>query len=137
MIFNVLKTVFSPVIGVAFGLALFGAASAAIAEEEKLDCDNAQYQIEINMCAAKRYETIDKELNVLYQKAVKKIQKENSLRLEGFRNTQRMWIKFRDVNCEYARSEYEGGSMSHYIYSSCMSNLTKQRIENIKFLIGD
>ena len=42
------------------------------------------------------------------------------------------WVKFRDSHCKFEASQYEGGSIQPLIYSICLEELTKKRIEEIK-----
>jgi len=45
---------------------------------------------------------------------------------------QKAWIRYRDLHCEAAKSEFEGGSMSPMVWAQCMAMTTNHRIEEIK-----
>ena len=104
---------------------LFTPAAAAV------DCDNATNQATMNQCAAQQHKAADKELNAIYQQI-------NS-RLKGSPDTkkllvsaQRAWVAFRDAECKFSASGVEGGSVYPLIYSSCLTDLTKSRVETFK-----
>lgn len=42
------------------------------------------------------------------------------------------WVKFRDSQCKFDASQYEGGSIQPLIHSNCLEDLTKKRIAEIK-----
>jgi len=43
-----------------------------------------------------------------------------------------MWVRFRDTNCTFERSSYQGGSIAPSIYYSCIEQMTKQRTEQLE-----
>ncbi|WP_144874662.1 lysozyme inhibitor LprI family protein [Hyella patelloides] len=94
------------------------------------NCDRPVTQIELNNCAHLEYQEADLKLNQVYQQLRKKNQ--NTEREQQLMNTQLAWLKFRDLNCEYAASRYQGGSIQPLIYSSCLTRLTKERIQHLE-----
>ena len=84
----------------------------------------AQTQQEMNLTAKKSYEKADKELNEVYSKLIKSLDKTEIQKLIA---TQRLWIKFRDSHCEFESSLYEGRTIVPLIYSTCLEELTKKR----------
>ncbi|MFK0735156.1 MAG: lysozyme inhibitor LprI family protein [Gloeotrichia echinulata HAB0833] len=68
---------------------------------QKLNCNNAQTQLEINQCALFSYQNADKKLNRVYQQFLPKLDK---YRKQKLINAQQTWIKFRDASCEFERS---------------------------------
>ena len=95
------------------------------------DCDNATDQATMNQCAAQQNKAADKELNALYQQinARLKDSPESKKQLIG---AQRAWIGFRDAECKFSASGVEGGSVYPLIYSNCITDLTKARVEAFK-----
>lgn len=89
----------------------------------------AQTQLEMNQTAQKNYEKSDKELNKIYSVLIKSLDKTEALILI---KAQKCWIKFRDSHCEFEASQYEGGSIKPLIYSTCLDDLTKKRIAELK-----
>jgi uncharacterized protein YecT (DUF1311 family) len=94
-----------------------------------VNCNNAQTQLEINKCAQLSYQNADKTLNQVYQKLLPKL---SSPRRQKLITAQQAWIKFRDTNCEFERSGYEGGTIAPTIYLSCLEKLTKQRTQQLQ-----
>ncbi|WP_375472220.1 lysozyme inhibitor LprI family protein [uncultured Nostoc sp.] len=57
-----------------------------------------------------------------------------SFRKQKLIAAQLAWIKFRDTNCEFQRSRYEGGSIAFTIYFGCLENITKLRTQQLQEL---
>ncbi|MEH2151911.1 lysozyme inhibitor LprI family protein [Nostoc sp.] len=96
---------------------------------QKLNCNNAQTQAAINECAKLSYQNTDKKLNRVYQQLLSTLE---SSRKQKFIAAQLAWIKFRDTNCEFERSRYEGGSIVPTIYFGCLENTTKLRTQQLQ-----
>ncbi len=106
-----------------------------VSKETSLDCDNAQTQTEINACAALEAEEADKKLNQVYQQLRAKIK--DSPQEERLIEAQQQWIKFRDADCEYAKGQYEGGSIVPTIEAACITQLTEQRTQDLEDYLED
>ncbi|MBW4616163.1 MAG: lysozyme inhibitor LprI family protein [Desmonostoc vinosum HA7617-LM4] len=96
---------------------------------QKLNCNNAQTQLEINQCAQFSYQNADKKLNQVYQQVLPKLQ---ASRRQKLIIAQQTWIKFRNTSCEFERSAYEGGSIAPTIYLNCLEKMTKQRTQQLQ-----
>ncbi|MCC5646739.1 lysozyme inhibitor LprI family protein [Nostoc sp. CHAB 5824] len=96
---------------------------------QKFNCNNPQTQIAINECAKLSYQNADKKLNQVYQQLLPTLERSSKQKLIA---AQLAWIKFRDTNCEFERSRYEGGSIASSIYSSCLENTTKLRTQELQ-----
>ena len=96
-----------------------------------VDCDNASDQATMNQCAAQQNATADKELNALYQQITSRFKgnPDNKKLLVG---AQRAWVAFRDAECKFSASGVEGGSVYPLIYSNCVTQLTKARVQTFK-----
>lgn len=92
---------------------------------EQPNCNEPQTQAEINACASSLAVAADKQLNQVYQKLVGTLK--NTQREKLLVDAQLQWIKFRDTNCAFEKSAYEGGSISPTIYSSCIERMSNQR----------
>ncbi|VEP17303.1 conserved hypothetical protein [Hyella patelloides LEGE 07179] len=99
-------------------------------ENLKNNCDRPVTQIELNNCAHLEYQEVDLKLNQVYQQLREK--RQNPEPEKQLINTQLAWLKFRDLNCEYAANRYQGGSMQTLIYSSCLTRLTQERIQHLE-----
>ncbi|BAY79959.1 hypothetical protein NIES25_64470 (plasmid) [Nostoc linckia NIES-25] len=96
---------------------------------QKLNCNNAQTQVQINECSRLSYQNADKKLNAVYQQLLPKLDRTRKQKLIA---AQQAWIKFRDTTCEFERSEYEGGSIAPTIYFGCLENTTKERTQQLQ-----
>jgi len=96
---------------------------------QKLNCNNPQTQAAINECTKLSYQNADKKLNQAYQKLLSTLEKPRKQKLIA---AQLAWIKFRDTNCEFERSRYEGGSIAPTIYFGCLENTTKLRTQQLQ-----
>ncbi|WP_411960670.1 lysozyme inhibitor LprI family protein [Pseudomonas mandelii] len=95
------------------------------------DCDNATDQTTMNQCAAQQHKAADKELNALYQQITQRL-KSNPDSKKLLLGAQRSWMAFRDAECKFASAGVEGGSVYPLIYSNCVTELTKARVETFK-----
>ncbi|MBD2544166.1 MULTISPECIES: lysozyme inhibitor LprI family protein [Planktothricoides] len=84
------------------------------------NCDNPQSQAEMNICAARYYQAADRKLNQVYQQLSSQMRSQLTL-------AQLAWIDFRDTNCDFARSLFEGGTIAPSIYNGCLGGMTEQR----------
>ncbi|MEH2024964.1 lysozyme inhibitor LprI family protein [Nostoc sp.] len=96
---------------------------------QKLNCNNPQTQRAINECTKLSYQNADKKLNQVYQQLVSTLERSRKQKLVA---AQLAWVKFRDTNCEFERSKYEGGSIASSIYSGCLENTTKLRTQQLQ-----
>ncbi len=122
-------------------LAAFLAAVSLCAAEE-VDCENAQTQMDMNICADKDYQQADKALNAVYKKAVAAAREmDDNVKdmgeayvgaVDALKRAQRAWIGYRDGQCEFAGFEARGGSMEPMLVSGCLADLTRKRTDELK-----
>lgn len=98
------------------------------------DCKNPQTQIAMNICSQEEYEREGIRLNKNYKELVAKL---DTSRRTQLKEVQLAWIKFRDLQCKYDASLYEGGSMQPLIQANCLLYITKQRNKDIKAMLDD
>ncbi|MBX3577690.1 MAG: DUF1311 domain-containing protein [Rhizobiaceae bacterium] len=109
-----------------------------------LDCDTAQTQSEMNICAAEDYRQADAGLNAVWKrareaaKALDDAQPEESLKGadKALLAAQRGWIAYRDGQCELAGFEARGGSMEPMLVSGCLAAQTRARTSELRAFIG-
>ena len=99
----------------------------------------SQSQMEMNETANTSFAKADKELNAVYQKILKEYKTETSF-LKNLKNSQLLWIKFRDAEM-LTRFPDPGnlnyGSIFPLCYSQFKEELTHERIKNLKvWLVG-
>jgi uncharacterized protein YecT (DUF1311 family) len=91
-------------------------------------CDNAQSQGELNRCEALNFRAADAKLNAAYKKVVAGL--DGSLK-QKLVKAQRLWIQFRDANCDYERGGVDGGSATLMIYYGCLAQTTAARTKTL------
>ena len=94
-------------------------------------CADPQSQAEMNMCAAKKFKAADAELNRVYNQLAAKLGDDAGQR-ERLKTAETSWLKYRDDNCEYEASFFNGGSMRPLILSSCLERMTKSRAAELR-----
>jgi uncharacterized protein YecT (DUF1311 family) len=117
---------------------LFQLAAIAIIMEpvQAIKCNPAGNQQELNACAGDDYRKADLELNKVYN-ALLKEEKKDALFIAKLRESQKAWLKFRDVELEAAFSCAESpsvcwGSMYPMCYNYFKAGLTKDRTARLK-----
>jgi uncharacterized protein YecT (DUF1311 family) len=119
----------------AFSLLVFSSLITISSQSNASDnCNNLKTQLEMNACAANEYQRDDAKLNEYYKELAEKLGPSEKERLKA---AQRAWIKFRDLQCEFEASRYEGGSIQPLVRSSCLAQVTKQRNVDLRRMIED
>ncbi|CAN7515076.1 lysozyme inhibitor LprI family protein [Rhizobium sp. LjRoot30] len=122
--------------------AMLGFSGLARAEEDPpIDCDNAQAQVEMNICAYRDFEAADKELNAQYKKTRAAMVEMDAMyeaeqrgAEKALLKAQRAWIDYRDGHCEAYGFEAHLGSMEPMLISGCQAELTRARTKELKAL---
>jgi uncharacterized protein YecT (DUF1311 family) len=120
--------------------------------EPQRSCDEAKSQAELNQCAGEQYHKADARLNSVYRKALDTMQKDlsdaqdhkspdlikyNQQAIDKLKAAERAWILYRDLHCEAARHQFEGGSMSPMVWGFCMAQTTLDRVDELKSAYQD
>jgi uncharacterized protein YecT (DUF1311 family) len=82
-----------------------------------------------NFCMSNALKTADAEMNAKYKKLL-------SVLVEGkmLRDSQRAWLKFRNLECKLRTSGMGEGSATQYFVDSCNLDLTLKRIKDLDHL---
>jgi uncharacterized protein YecT (DUF1311 family) len=98
------------------------------AKNEEDSCCCTTY--DTNMCLSKVEEKVDKELNTVYERALKRWHDdpENA----ELRDAERTWIAYRDATCKAESGLYRGGTIMPSVGSRCILRVTRQRIADLK-----
>ena len=114
-------------------LALAGAAPPAP------DCNAAMTQLDMNICAGIEFDRADAELNSRWREAVRDAREMDAQpgrpglsQYDALLASQRAWLRFRDAECARMALHYWGGSIVPLIRASCMTQLTRQRILQLR-----
>jgi uncharacterized protein YecT (DUF1311 family) len=95
---------------------------------QQTNCTNPQTQTEMNICAGISLQKSNRQLNQVYQTLLPKLSNTEKRLLSA---VQMRWMQFRDNECTFASSRYEGGSIQPLIISTCKDNLTRQRTSDL------
>ena len=96
---------------------------------DKVDCKNAQTQMDMDFCAGRDFTAADAQLNALYKKLVALLDAHERVSLV---KAQRAWLAWRDAECDYRTISSEGGSIRPMLIGECDTELTANRIKDIK-----
>ena len=92
-------------------------------------CPGANSQYELNQCAHKEFEAADAVLNRIYNQLASNLDEGARAKLK---EAELAWLKYRDANCEFVSSEYEGGTMRPMVHSFCLADMTRARTAELK-----
>lgn len=98
------------------------------------NCDNAQTQTELNLCAQMRFQKADQELNAVYKQLLNLLSKEDKAMVV---EAQRQWLSYRDAHCKLYEKMYAGGSMLSMVVANCKETTTLSRINELKELVAE
>ncbi len=104
-----------------------------------LDCNKAISTPDINECARIEQEKVEKTLNEVYRRVLKQVEQigknPESERQADFKKTfieaQRLWVKFREADCQNVYKFWSGGTIRGLMYISCMQSRAEQRIKEL------
>jgi uncharacterized protein YecT (DUF1311 family) len=83
---------------------------------------------ELSACFYKAEQKADGELNRVYSAVLAKLEGEDR---EGLRDSERLWIQYRDSVCNAEYKLYDGGTAGPPTRMACIGSLTRARIREI------
>jgi uncharacterized protein YecT (DUF1311 family) len=106
------------------------------------DCTDASTTMEMRICAAEELKRADALLNAAYRDTKAAAAEADVLHGEAaesgavhhLREAQRAWIKLRDADCALAGFPFRGGTMEPLLVTSCLTELTETRTEDLKYI---
>lgn len=107
-------------------------AAPAQAQDKQPDdsCDGGTS--DIVACLNEKTAAWDKKLNDAYREALKDARPEQA---EKLRAAQRLWIQYRDANCEYYA--YGEGSIARIDAAECLRSMTEARAKELSEGLGN
>lgn len=81
-------------------------------------------------CIAEEHAKQDKKLNLTYNELMQTLKKN---RKQDLVDAQRLWVKFRDVNCNFY-FDPDGGTSEAIFRSNCFINMTAERAYELEGL---
>jgi len=80
-------------------------------------------------CLSKAKASSDARLNSLYQELKKRLEGDDLKRLIA---TERLWVQYRDANCEAERELYAPGTGAGPAYLACLETMTRTRTKELR-----
>ena len=129
------------ILSIVFALHLFGIALNAHAQTiEDVDCsEGGSSTVEMKYCAHLEYQAADAELNSVYQELLAEVREsgidDNTVPSPGpelrkkLIESEKIWIKLRDANCDAEAATFWGGTGYGLIYTTCLTRETRQRTQ--------
>ncbi len=107
-----------------------------------LDCSKAITTPDMNTCAKQEQERVEVKLNKVYKKVMRTLSQPDT-EIEEYpkakktlRKAQRLWVKFREADCDAVYLKYSG-TMRTVMHISCMQLHAEQRIKELQAFIDD
>jgi uncharacterized protein YecT (DUF1311 family) len=96
-------------------------------------CQVPSSTAEETACFADALKRSDSQLNQMYRRVQSVVSGDD---LVNLRTAQRLWMQFRDANCEAEHELYSGGSAAPMVKLACLEALTKHRKEELTVMYG-
>lgn len=93
---------------------------------------------EIEYCANREFEKADRKLNTTYNQVIAQIKANPSTNSMGkpmlsqLIKAQRLWVSFRDAECDAHYTYYIDGTIRGLMFVSCKTELTEQREKDLR-----
>lgn len=109
-------------------------------------CDQAKadqgIQSEMNICAANEYIAADEALNAQWRETAAVMRRLDDYDhddgrpgyFETLLEAQRAWLAYRDASCRLEGYDARGGSLEPLLASTCLTHLTRLRIDELRDL---
>lgn len=107
-------------------------------KQNKVNCDNLQTREELESCLLKSLNELDTKLTEELRTARENLQKYYTNNdLVNLNSTQKIWLSYRNSNCEAEKDLYGLGTDSVQANFNCKIALTEERIKEIHRIYGD
>lgn len=103
--------------------------SAQQMNQKDSPCFNVGTTYDAVECLLKAKDNSDAALNSIYQDIRKRLEGDDAKRLV---ETERLWIQYRDSNCEAERALYEPGTAAEPAYLACLEDMTRARTKELR-----
>jgi len=120
---------------IAVALGALMASTVALAQDEKWDFAAPHKKrcslgtmLDMNQCLVDEYKKVDARLNDVYSQLTASLADPSALR-----KSQAAWLRFRDLDCEYASSGIStDGSLRPLSHNACRIDMTEKRIRDLE-----
>ncbi len=100
-----------------------------IREHGETGCDSG-VQLHMTICALYHYYEKDVALNAAYQALMRRLQQPSAR--EELRKAQRAWLAYRDAQCRFDTSAWQGGTLRPMLNANCLGAMTEARTHQLK-----
>lgn len=107
------------------GIILFASLIALNTNAGLESCKNLSKQVDLNTCASLALKESNNKFNKVYVGYLRELSPNEQTMLK---NSQRLWVQFRDKDCEFESSPVKNGSMFTYVNSVCLIEKVDKRI---------
>jgi len=111
--------------------ALLLAAMASASGAQAADCLDVGPQSAMAECVGNARGRADADLNADYNRIVQRLKTDPDA-TKLLVAAQRAWIVFRDAECGFSSSLFLGGTLYPTVFSACVEQLTRKRIDDLK-----
>jgi len=102
-------------------------------------------QFDLDQCWERKYKKADARLNAVYRKLLDLMAKDvaadrqndtdgmktDETSLLHLRRTHRLWLSYRQSQCDAAKQQFEPGSAAPMVWAQCMVDVTNHRIDEL------
>ena len=92
----------------------------------KINCDDAYSTLEINQCAADKFDAADQQLQVYLTKSIQQNSTDKAL-VDAIEIAQKQWLQYRQAECNAVYTQWQQGTIRGVMTLSCKLALTQQR----------
>jgi uncharacterized protein YecT (DUF1311 family) len=96
-------------------------------------CDTSATTPDLYYCFSGALEKSDAELNQLYRRVQTVVEGDDLAKLKA---AQRLWVQFRDANCDAEYELYDGGTAAPVVKLACLEAVTRHRTEELRVMYG-
>ncbi|MBW8733778.1 MAG: DUF1311 domain-containing protein [Asticcacaulis sp.] len=83
-------------------------------------------------CNSEEFARQDQTLNTVYAKLVAELEPS---RREALRKSERLWVQFREAQCDYEAAGDAGGTLAPVIHENCRMRATFYRTKDLQHLL--
>jgi uncharacterized protein YecT (DUF1311 family) len=97
--------------------------------EKDSPCADIVVTADLANCLARARDAADAQLNAMYKGVRGKL---DAAEVQQLVTAQRLWIQYRDANCNAERDLYGGGTATGPAYLACLEAMTRARTKELR-----
>jgi uncharacterized protein YecT (DUF1311 family) len=120
---------------IAASLSLLCCPIGAKAQANAKPCSHGHTQAALNACAADDFKVAEGRLKIVYEQLAAALA--DSSRQRALKEAHDGWVVFREKQCRFEASAFEGGSMQPMQYYACLAAATSSRAKELRVLLAE